>query len=309
MGTFFLCVQAVCPLLTFILLGYVLRLSGLVSDQGFMDLRRLAVTVLIPFTNFQSIHHADFFAVFPGNAILLGCTLVIVLFLLVSFLTPHIVGREMAPTVVHGIMHPNMSIIGIPLARELLGEDCLPEFVILLSFLCIVLSGLMVVTHQRYAATQSPPLRTVVNIFKTPILLGAILGMFFSLLPFQFPPLAENLFSMFEGVCGPLALMALGGSFSFQSLTIKPVVFACLGRLVLVPAAVLSLAILFKINGEQTLLLMLVFICPTALLCQMLSESVSGDPKIGAQIVVYSSVFSVPTIFFWLYLTLSLLER
>lgn len=308
MDTFSLCVQAVFPLLAFLLLGYILRLAAIVSERGFADLRRLAVSVLIPFTNFQSIRHADFFSIFPVSAIFLGCTLTLLVFLLASFAAPRLAGPAAAPTLVHGIMHPNMSIIGIPLAKQLLGEERLPAFVILLSFLCIVLSGLMVINHQRYARTNVSLPRTILGIFTTPILVGALLGMLFSLLPFQFPALAESIFSAFSGACGPVCLIALGGSFSFRELSPRPVLIACLGRLVVFPAIVLLSSLALALPAEQTVLLMLAFVCPTALLCQIMSETVSGDPKLGSQIVVYTSVLSIPTIFFWLYLTLSLLR-
>lgn len=306
MGTFSLCVRAVAPLVVFMFLGCVLRWTGLVSEQGFADLRRLAVTVFIPFTNFQSIHKADFFAIFPGRAILVGSLLAVGLFAAVSLAVPRLVGKGAAPTVVHGMMHPNMSVIGIPLARQLLGEEGLSEFVVLLSFLCIVFSALMVANHQYYAGERRSVLRLAADILKTPILVGAALGMVFSLLPFRFPEIAEDLFSTFGGACGPMCLIALGGSFSFAGMKWKPVALTCAVRLALVPAVVLAAAAAAGLPGEYVLLLMLIFACPAALLCQMMSEQISGDPELGAQIVVYTSVLCPFTIFGWLYVTLRL---
>ena len=58
--------------------------------------------------------------------------------------------------------------------------------------------------------------KTFVGILKNPLILGIVVGVLVSLLPFQLPQVINKTISMIASTATPLGLMAMGATFDFD---------------------------------------------------------------------------------------------
>ena len=125
MDNFLLCLNAILPLLLLMLLGYGLRHSGMISHEGFSAMDKLCFRILIPAMLFSNVYHADFHSDLYPQAIVFMWLAMLATFLLAFFLIPQLIPGEKAEvaTVIHGLCHGNLAVLGMPLMLNLFDAD------------------------------------------------------------------------------------------------------------------------------------------------------------------------------------------
>ena len=105
-------------------------------------------------------------------------------------------------------------------------------------------------------------------------------------------------------VATPLALAILGGSFEFKSISahVKQLVFTVFAKLMLAPAIFLPIAIAMGFRGIELGTLITIFAAPGAVSSFTMAEQMGADGELAGQIVVFTSLFSIITMFFWIFI-------
>ena len=96
-----------------------------------------------------------------------------------------------------------------------------------------------------------------------------------------------------------LALLALGAVTEvseFRKSGKTALLAACL-RLVIVPAVILAIGIAMGMQNERLAVLVCFFCTPTAVGSYVLAKNVTGDGNLARQILILSTVLSMPTMF------------
>lgn len=310
MDNFLLCLNAILPLLLLMLLGYWLRHSGVISHEGFSAMDKLSFQILIPAMLFSNVFHADFHSDLYPQAILFMELGILATFLLAFFLVPRLVPNNKAvdATIIHGITHGNLAVLGMPLMLNLFDSDAVVVYSILMACSSLLFNPLMVFQHLYFQGERVKPLRLLRNIFTSPFLVGTLLGMLCNLLGLQFPTFLETTLSNLKSIASPLCLIALGGSFSFAAIhgSFREVSGVVLTRCVILPAMILGVAVLLGFRNVTLASLLVIFACPSAAATYSFCTGYCGDPELASQIVVYSTVFSIFSMFCWLFLFLQL---
>jgi predicted permease len=137
---------------------------------------------------------------------------------------------------------------------------------------------------------------------KNPIIIGGLLGLFFTLLQVKLPTMIENFLFEVADIATPLALIVLGGSVTFTSVrnNLRPLSIGIINRLIIVPAVGLTISILVGFRGLELILLMSMFASPAAVSSYTMAQQMEGDADLAGQIVVFTTVFSLITLFFWI---------
>lgn len=304
-----LCFRAIAPLLILMLLGYALKRLKIITADGFHALDGLCFKIVIPIMLFYNIYTADLSAGIQPKAILfMECGLILIC--LVSFL---IVPRRYknaddAITIIHALCHGNLAVLGLPLIANLFGESNMAIYSIMVACTSPIINPMMVFEHEYYAGHRVSPAKLVKNIFSSPFLIGTLLGILFKLLQITLPDIVFSSVASVRSMATPLCLIALGGSFYFTDITRykKEVPLAVFLRCVAIPAAVLTTAVLLGFRGIVLASLMVIFASPSATATYSFCSSYSGNSTLAAQIVVYSSLVSIFTLFLWLFTFLQL---
>lgn len=305
MDNFLLCFHAIMPLLLLMLLGYFLKQIHFIPKAGFDALDKLCFKIFIPVLLFHNIYTVDFSTEFDLNASIFVVAAIIGVFLLVFFLTPKVMkrGNSESATVVHGICHGNMAVLGIPLITNLFGQTGVAVYSIMLACASPVINALIVFEHIYFQGDKIKPGRLILNVLKAPFVIGTLSGLACKLLGISFPAFMQTAITNVKSIASPLCLIALGGSFSFGSIKgmVGPVVHSVLTKCIWVPAVVLGIAVALGFRGLVLASLMVIFCCPSAAATYSFCTGYCGNPQMASQIVVYTTSFSIFSMFLWIF--------
>lgn len=310
MENLILCFNAIMPLLLLMLLGYFLKQINFIPKSGFDAIDKLCFRIFVPVMLFNNVYTADFSTEFNLNATVFMELGIICTFLVAFFLTPRLMPgrREDIATVVHGVCHGNLAVLGMPLITNLFGQSGMAVYSIMLACTSPIINPLMVFEHVYFQGDKIKPGKLILNVLKSPFLVGTLLGLACKLLGIQFPTFLQTAITNVKSIASPLCLIALGGSFSFGSIKgmVGPVVHSVLTKCVWVPAVVLGIAVALGFRGIVLASLMVIFCCPSAAATYSFCTGYCGNPQMASQIVVYSTAFSIVSMFLWLFAFLQL---
>lgn len=305
MDNFLLCFHAITPLLLLMLLGYGLKRWNFISAEGFAAMDKLSFHILIPAMLFCNVYNADFASQFHLKAILFMELGIFGVFLAAFFLVPRLLPNRNADiaTVIHGVSHGNLAVLGMPLIMNLFGPDQTAVYSILMACSSPLINPLMVFNHVYFQGDQIRLRSLLRNIFTSPFLAGTLLGLGCNLLGIQFPTFLNTTISNLKSIATPLCLISLGGSFSFGRIRdYFPLVFhSVLAKCVWIPAVILSIAVALGFRGPVLASLLVIFCCPSATATYSFCTGYCGNPDLASQLVVYSTLFSIFSMFCWLF--------
>ena len=305
MENLLLCFHAIMPLLLLMLLGYFLKQIHFIPKSGFDAIDKLCFKIFVPVMLFNNVYTADFSTEFNLQAILVMEAGIIGTFLVSFFLTPKLMkrSREDIATVVHGICHGNLAVLGMPLITNLFGQSGVAVYSIMLACTSPIINPLMVFEHVYFQGDKIKPGRLILNVLQSPFLIGTLSGLACKLLGISFPAFMQTAITNVKSIASPLCLIALGGSFSFGSIKgmVGPVVHSVLAKCIWVPAVVLGIAVALGFRGLVLASLMVIFCCPSAAATYSFCTGYCGNPQMASQIVVYSTAFSIFSMFLWIF--------
>ena len=330
---FFTAVNAVFPLVILIMLGYYLKRIGFLSKAFIQGGNKFVFTVLLPSVLFYNIYTIQSVQDVNWPAVLfavLGITGMFLISLVTSILVTKAPARR--GVISQGIFRSNFAIIGLSLASALGGDPAMALAAIFSAFAVPLYNVLSVIALSVFApegTDNKHMLRsTVLKIIKNPMIIGAIAAVVvilirglqisifgsvaFSIredLPFLFKAL-ENL----KGITTAFALIILGAEFEFSAIKgmFKEVVVGTVFRIVVAPMLIVITAYLlstytnlvsFGVNEYSSFIAL--FGAPSAVSSVAMAEQMGGDVPLATQLVVWTSVFSILTIFLQVCILLS----
>ena len=107
------------------------------------------------------------------------------------------------------------------------------------------------------------------------------------------------------GRCGtPVALIVMGGLFNFGAVksNLRSIAVGILFRLLIVPAILVPVTVWLGFCRADFIGLMCIFIAPCATTSFNLASAMDSDADLAAQLVVFTSVCSLGTIFMWIFI-------
>ena len=308
MNSFLMALSVVGPLMVYMLTGRFIRAAHMFSRENFRDLNQLLFRLFIPFTLFFNIYNADMGKIVQPRLFLLIEVLLVAFCVSTWFiLKPIIKDRADLATVSQGIFRSNFVLFGGMMAETL----CSNEGVALASAAAAIvvptinIGGVVVLELARGGRLKLSAL--ALRILKNPLVEAAILGIIFNFLShsigIRLPKIVIDPLMNLGKAATPLALVALGGLLSFDSMRkhIKHLTIACFGRLILVPAIAVFIGILMGYRADELVVILAAFASPTAVSSAPMAQAMGGNGDLAGEIVATTTVASILTIFVFVY--------
>lgn len=290
----------VFPLFLSILLGYILRILKVWAEPTIGKVSSLVYKVFIPTSIFLSIYRADIQSVFSAKIAIFSAVCIIVLFLFLSLFTMY---GEKNPrkrgVMIQGMLQSNYIILGMPIVQSVYGDAgsrCVIGILIIAIPFFTVFSSLALELNRN---NRPNLIQIFVNLIKNPLLISCVLGIICLFLKFRLPPIIEDTASIWGGFATHMALIALGGSFEFSKIgkNVKQLCTVTFTKLVLIPAIIIPIALLLDFRNVELMTLMVLFATPTAVSTYPMAQNMGGDTNLAGNIVVFTSLFSMITLF------------
>lgn len=310
--------NAVMPILILILVGYFLREIHFADDAFFKKANTMVFKVFLPVLLFNNVYAIENLSYIRWDA-LIFCVIAVLIICLIAYFTSGIFARQrnQKGVLTQCAFRSNYAIIGIPLAESLGGASAV-AFASVLSAVAIPLFNVLAViilSHYADDEKEASVKKTIIKTAKNPLIIGVLTGVFVvflrNALPFDFT-IKENMPYLYTAInnmgkiASPLALIVLGARFDISKVSclFKQIVWGTLFKTVITPVAVITVAVLLS---EYTGLLNLtaveypafisLFASPVAVSSAVMVGEIGGDEQLAGQLVVWTSILSMFTMF------------
>lgn len=305
MNSLQICLKAILPIFLITAAGYAAKRVGLVREEEVSRFNALAFKVFLPVMCFYNVYTSELFsALRPG--LMLFTALAILGVYGLSFLYAHFFVKERSKrgVVIQGLYRSNYVILGLPLAAGLTQDGDIGVAAVMGAIVVPIFNVLAVITLELYNGTRPDWRKLLKNIATNGLIIGNVLGILALLLKLKLPSPVEIALRDMSRVASPLMLFLLGAFFRFGGMLShwKDLVAVCLGRLVLIPALVLSIAVALGFRGVELITLLAVFASSTAVSSFTMAQQLGGDASLAGDIVVATSALASFGLFGWSFL-------
>ncbi|MEG1633773.1 MAG: AEC family transporter [Oscillospiraceae bacterium] len=305
MENFIVCLNAVLPMFIIMSVGYFVKRIGLLLEDDIPRFNKIVFRVFMPCVVFYNLYSSDLSVAAQPRLILFTLAAVLGSYAVIALIVPRFVKNpEQRGVMIQGIYRSNYVVIGLPIATALVPASELGIVSLLIAFVVPVFNVLAVVTLEVFRGGRVPVRKTLVSILTNPLIIGAALGTLALALKIKLPTAADSVVRQLASVGTPLQLFLLGGFFNFSGIAKhkKPLFWAVFGKLVLLPAAVLPIAVLLGFRGTALVALVGCFASGNAIASFVMTQQMGGDAELAGDIVVLTSSLCAVTVFCWLFL-------
>lgn len=317
MTSFLFAINAAAPIVIMMALGYFLKKIGFITRDFAKLGNNLVFRVFLPVMLFLNIYKIE-----GIGGIRLGFAAYAIIAVLAIFLIalPVVLaftkesGKRGA--LLQATFRSNYALIGVPLAEALFGQPGVSTASVLSAFAIPTFNVLAVIVLSVFAGNgkgRTSIKKVLLGILKNPLIIGVALGICALLLrelfvatnvSFRLTELTPiyKVLTYLSSVATPMALIILGAQFEFSAISElrREIIFGILTRCLIVPTIGIGAAILFFRNtfdGAAFAAFVALFATPVAVSSVPMAQEMKSDYKLAGQLVVWSTIFSVLTIF------------
>ena len=321
---FLAAVNAVAPVVLLILLGYILKEKGFFTKDFLKIGNKLVFNICLPCALFINVYSIEGFSTISWDIVIYGVGMLILIFLLglgtAMFITKV---PQRRGVILQCTFRSNIAIIGLSLASAVGGEEAMAVAAIISSFTVPVNNILAVISLSMFiSGDKSERMSTkqvLMNIVKNPLIIGVAAGLVcvgvreiqravFGDVIFAFSSQMKFLYTAvnnLKSIATPFALLVLGGQFEFSAVKgmRKEIITGTVWRIVLAPMLGLGIAAMLTNMGflscgvNEYPALIALFGSPVAVSSAVMAGSMGSDEQLATQLVVWTSIFSIITVF------------
>lgn len=302
MSTLFHQILLSAPLFILVFVGYgVMRLARWPKSMS-EALSKFVFTLALPALLFQLL--SDFSKLPPVDARLLiaffgGCFLVFALGRLVAWKVFRLDGTAQSVFALGGIFSNNV-MLGLPIAKMLLGDAALPSVALVIVFNALILWTLVTISVEwsRHGNLSAQGFRkTLISVLTNPVVAAILLGAAWGLTGWKLPQLVGTTLGMVSTAAAPMALIALGmglAEFGVSADWRQPISIALL-KLVAHPLAVWGIAMMLKLPAMETRVVVLMASIATGANVYLMARHFQSMESTTASSLILSTVLAACT--------------
>lgn len=295
-------INAVAPIFMIVFFGVLLKKKGLINDNFTSTSTNLVFKIALPALLFRDVAKTDITSVFDINLILfviIGTILQLLVFWISS--STFIKDKAVLGAFVQGSFRSNFAIIGLPLAYNLFGQAGFTKCAVVLPFTIPLYNVLAIIllTVTSHDTVSSSNKGIITSIIKNPLILAIISAFPFSYFQVQLPDVASKTIEYLAAVAIPLALLGMGGSFSFAGVkkNIGLSLSATLLKIIVSPLVFTLLAFYLGFRNEALGAVFILFGSPAAVTSYIMARAMKSDSDLAASIVLLTTLGSILTLF------------
>lgn len=297
--------NTVMPMFLVMLVGYALRAFGVVNGATVSQMNKMLMRSLVPVLMFQNIYSSERGAL-ASPKLLLFCVFGVLGMYALSFVIGMVTETEGARrgVVIQALYRGNMMAMAVPLAESLLGEGNQGPLAVCLAIVIPMFNVLAVITLELFNHGK-PDLRSILKgIATNGLIWGCVAGIVFYGLDILLPLFVRKAVSNLAAASSPMILLVLGASFQFSTVgpNLRSIIICVTGRLILMPAILVSLGVAMGFRDVELICVLSVSACPVAAMSYTMAEQMGGDKDLAAAGIVFTSLFSCITLFLWVFL-------
>lgn len=301
--------NTVFPLLGMMAIGFAARRLGIIGESAARQINACVFKIFLPLLLCFNIVDTKLGASFDGRTLLYAFVTTLSCFGVLFFVTPRLChDRASCGVLIQGIARSNYAIFGIPLVSMMYPNADTSIAVIMVAVVVPVFNVLSTIALMVFAGERTHPLRILKGVLLNPLIIATLAGFLLWYFQIPLPTMIETPLRNLGSIATPLALFILGASLDFGKARAnrKLLVISVTGRLIGVPLIFLSLAIALGIRDVSLAALIAVYASPTSVSSFPMAQQMGGNGDLAGGQVVFTTVFSILTVFLWVFALRSL---
>lgn len=309
-------INAVSPIILTVAIGYFLKKIKFMDAVFAKMANRLVFHVFLPAMLFLNVYKIEDIGGMDFSFIIYAGIMLLVVFLLAL---PAVIILAKEPSkrgvLLQASFRSNYALIGIPLAMSLFGDEGVAVATLLSAAFIPMLNVLAVISLSLFGKGSAKPSvkKILLGILKNPLIQSIAAGLLALIVRAVFTRCAVSfrisditpVFKVLEylsALATPLALLVLGAQFEFSAVKElrREIVFGTLMRTAVVPALGLGVAYFAFgdiFGGAHFAAFVAAFATPVAVSSVPMSQEMGGDVQLAGQLVVWTTLFSVISVF------------
>lgn len=299
MESFIMASSVVIPMAMMVAIGMLLRKVNLTDEPTMKKVDKLIFNVFMPLLSFYNIYKTDFTKLTNVSYIFFGCGLLTLLFIGAMVIVPKFVKpMPTAAALGQAIFRSNYLIFGAAVAESIYGAGNFGMITLLGAVAVPMYNAEAAILLERARNGAASPKKLMIAIIKNPTVIATIAGISVNLIGLRLPAMVLDVVQDLAGLTTPLSFLSIGVTLKLGAVAKKKyLISGVVLRLLLVPAVIIPLSVLCGFRGQELCALMILFAAPTAVSSYPMAVAMDADGDFAAQMVAYTTVFCLPTIF------------
>ena len=315
MDSFAFALNTTMPVFLVILLGWFLHQVGVLNAEFCKPANQYVFKCALPVSLFLSISKMDVYSDFNPAFCLFCFAVTSVIFLGIWGLASLFMkDKQLVGEFSQAAVRSSAAILGVALSNNIYGNSGMVPMMVLSAVPFFNVYAVLILQFSPHVDENGhllPPSqngsavkRAFVNVAKNPIIIGILLGVPFSLLRIKLPTILQSTLSTVGGTATPVALLAVGASFSGSEALkrIKPAIAATAIKLFILPAIFLPIAALLGFKYSELLAILIMVGSPTTVSCFVMAKNMGHEGVLTSNVVMLATVLSSVSLTLWIFL-------
>ncbi len=306
LDSFVFSLNSTLPVFLVIVVGKLLNKFGLFSKEFASMTDKFVFKAALPILLFKDISEMDFTKDFDVKFVAFCAVVTVCMFLLVWAVALLLVkDKTMVGSFAQGAARGSAAILGIALATNIYGSSGLAPLMIFSAVpLFNILSVIILTFSAQHGERKVDIAKILKNIITNPIILGILAGVPFSLFDISLPTVITATVDTVAKTATPMALLAIGASFSMAEAKKKlaPSLWASFIKLLALPAIFLPVAVFLGFRDSALVAILVMLGSPTTVTSYVMAKNMDNDGVLASNIVMLATLLSSVSVTFWVFL-------
>ena len=307
--------NATAPVFLMMLLGMLFRRLGWIDEAFASKMNRFVFLVPLPVLVFHDLAAAEIGDVWNFRFVAFCFLATAASIAICALLSCLLKEKPRRGEFIQASYRSSAALLGIALTTNIYGDAGLVPLMIigsvpLYNVMAVVVLSLTAPDEKKAsgqaAISRKAELwkRTLKGIVTTPIILGILLGLLWSMLRLPLPPILGKTVTNLGDLAAPLGLMAMGATFRLDKAVgqAKPAIAASFIKLVGFCVLFLPLAVRLGFREEELVAILIMLGSATTVSCYVMAKSMGHEGVLTSSAVMLTTLFSAFTITGWLFL-------
>lgn len=310
LSSFIFALNSTLPVFLVILVGRFFMRVGIINEEWTKISDRMAFRYALPVVLFLDIAKMDIHMDLDMTFIIFCMVSTTAMFFLI-YLVSRICLKDktMVGSFAQGAVRGSAAILGIPFVTNIYGNPGMIPLMILAAVPLFNAYSVVILTisSRKFLSGSKTKIQyrlILKSIFKNPLIRGILIGFPFCILGIKLPPILDKSLTSIGTMAVPLMLISIGADFKMSDLTakFKLSAIASVIKLVILPLAVLPIAIYMGFRDSALIAILVMLGAPSAVSGYIMSKAMDNDYVLMSNIVVMTTLLSSVTFTFWIFI-------
>lgn len=307
---FMFSVNAIVPIFTLIAFGYYLRQKNVVNDTTIKQMNNVVFNYALPSMLFLNISASSVRDNFDVGFLAWIIFITIFTFLFAwGFAEVFIKDKSSIGAFVQGSFRGNYSLLGLTVISSILGDLDTGKGLLATTFvvpLYNVLSVIVLSVRNKKQSSDSKLVKEAIyEISRNPLIIGILLALPFSIFSINIPVFVSGSLDYVGSLAMPLALICIGANINFNQSgdDVKLALIASVLKGLIYPFFAILISVrAFNMRGEDLVIIFVMTSTPTAVSSYVMASNMQSNPKLASNIILFSTLISLFTFTFGIYI-------